>query len=560
MDDISTKPVTAKLVPALILIGALALLFRGFLSSSESIPTGDSVWELTMSVNIDATENNPTVYMAVPQGSVKNRVISQTFTHSGFELKRLTQRKNVAGREIIAIARDKGKLSFIGEYKIHISQTKRWQAWIKETNTLNSDERAQFLEIPSELQLSDDILKDALEVLRSKAGNQGSLIEEIFRYTHHDILSDQTVLFESLDKILSHKRADTLGKATLMVALCRASNIPARIVTGVVVKEILDANEHYWVEVYSNNQWISYDPAAGYTGELPATYLKLKENNARLAYLKDGAPLDVIIDIEQVPTPAGLMGAGEKRLSDIFDLDRLPLATRFLLATLLLLPFGALITILFRNIIGVHTYGTFTPSLLALSMLYADWITVAIVTTLVTITGIGGRSLLPKKMSRAPRLSIVMTIVAITMVFSVSLMDYFNLNPNPSVVLLPIVVLVSLVDRIYAITDENGLAVAIHRLVWTCLVAAVCYMVFSIEMLHIQLVSYPEIHFFTLALILICNSYKGKMLADVANFSWLQEPKSNKPEENTPTGSKKKKKASTVTSTVETTNKQEIPP
>lgn len=214
-----------------------------------------------------------------------------------------------------------------------------------------------------------------------------------------------------------------------------------------------------------------------------------------------------------------------KRFVDMFDLARLPVTTQFLLSTLLLLPLGALVTVFFRNIIGVQTYGTFTSSLLALSMVYADWITVTVVVSLVTIVGIGGRSLLPKKISRVPRLSVVLTIVAIAMVFSVSLMDYYDLNPSPSVVLLPIIVMTGLVDRVYAISDEKGLAVAIYRLVWTCLVAVVCFMVFNIEVLRLSLVSYPETHFFTVSLILLFNTNKWKMLTDLDVFKWFREPK-----------------------------------
>ena len=119
----------------------------------------------------------------------------------------------------------------------------------------------------------------------------------------------------------------------------------------------------------------------------------------------------------------------------------------------------------------------------------------------------------------------MLTIVAIAMVFSVSFMDYYDLNPSPAVVLLPIIVLTGLVDRVYAIADEKGLAVAIYRLVWTCLVAAICFMVFSVEVLRLTLVNYPELHFFTLSLILLCSAYKWKMLTETDIFKWIREPK-----------------------------------
>ena len=68
---------------------------------------------------------------------------------------------------------------------------------------------------------------------------------------------------------------------------------------------------------------------------------------------------------------------------------------------------------------------------------------------------------MPEKMTRVPRLSIILTIVAVGMVFSISIMDYYKLNPNPAVILLPIIVLTNLVDRFYKTTDEGGIIAAL---------------------------------------------------------------------------------------------------
>lgn len=525
MNNIRTMLITKRLVLGFIVSGALALLLRGYLHSHDSIPTGDSVWQLTMSVNVDATKDHPVIYMAVPLDSANNRVISQTYIHPGLDIKRLFQRKNINARELVAVAHETGKLTLTAEYKIHISETKRWQQWFERKEILKPAERLRFLKMPEDLQLDEEPLNEPLKSLMAKVQDQNLLIQEIFRFVHQQIRSDNRARYVSVASTLSRKRADSLGKSNVMVALCRASNIPARIVTGVIVQEMLGLSEHYWVEVYNDDHWQPYDPSAGYAGEIPETYLKLAENNIDLAYQKNGLPLDVIIDFERIPTPAGLMGTGGEQLRNIFDLTRLPITTQFLLSSLLLLPLGALITTVFRNIVGVKTYGTFKSSLLALAVIYADWLTVSVVVSLVAIIGIGGRSILPEHMTRVPRLSIVLTIVAVAMVLSVSLMDFYNLNPAASVVLLPIIVMTSLVDRVYAIADEKGIAIAIYRLFWTCLVAFVCYLVFTIEALRQLLISYPEVHFFTLALILMANAYKWEVLTDLTAFHWLREPK-----------------------------------
>ena len=37
------------------------------------------------------------------------------------------------------------------------------------------------------------------------------------------------------------------------------------------------------------------------------------------------------------------------------------------------MPLGALLTAVLRTIIGIRTFGTFTPTLLALAFVYNDW-------------------------------------------------------------------------------------------------------------------------------------------------------------------------------------------
>ena len=54
------------------------------------------------------------------------------------------------------------------------------------------------------------------------------------------------------------------------------------------------------------------------------------------------------------------------------NLTRLPVPMHTVMKILLLLPFAALITAFLRNVIGLGTFGTFSPALLAMSFIYAD--------------------------------------------------------------------------------------------------------------------------------------------------------------------------------------------
>ena len=261
--------------------------------------------------------------------------------------------------------------------------------------------------------------------------------------------------------------------------------------------------------------------------ELPPNYIAFAFDRDTVSYFEDPTPIETTIDVELMPSSSGTFGDNIQFLR-VIDLTRLAVATQQLLAILLILPLCALITQIFRQIVGVKTFGTFSASLLALSIYYADWITVAVILTTVGIIGLGGRSLIAEGFTRIPRLVIIFTLVAMSMAFAISLMDYLNMNPAANAVLLPIVILVTLVDRIYATQEERGMTVTVYRAAWTAVVAFFCFLLFQIDWLKQLVLVNPEIHFFTLALVLIISSYSSTTIIDKPAFQLLREPTKEK--------------------------------
>ena len=81
-------------------------------------------------------------------------------------------------------------------------------------------------------------------------------------------------------------------------------------------------------------------------------------------------------------------------------------------------------TCVFRNIIGLKTSGTFTPTLLALSLVFADWRTgFVILVAVVLVLGVATRYGL--KLLILPRLSLMLTLVVFCIV------GYFRVGVLP---------------------------------------------------------------------------------------------------------------------------------
>jgi hypothetical protein len=324
-----------------------------------------------------------------------------------------------------------------------------------------------------------------------------------------------------------------------MVALCRAAKAPARTVWGFVLEEADPAGPHVWVEVHDGRAWVGYDPSAGYAGELPPAYLPVR-HGASIVRASNGRP-EARFAIRRVrPADAGAVPTGA--WTDLLCLNRLPLAAQETLAVLLLLPVGALVTALLRNVVGVQTFGTFAPSLLALAFLRADWISGSVVFAVVMVVGLGGRALLSRlRLLMAPKLSIVLTLVVLFTAVAVSALEQYTVGPGGGArpwgvgvgasraVILPMVILTMLIERFYVSAEQDGRRFALKLLAGTLLVAGICLLVLRWRQLGKLALSFPEGELFVVAALLLIGRYSGYRLSELIRFRDLVRPAAREP-------------------------------
>jgi len=82
-------------------------------------------------------------------------------------------------------------------------------------------------------------------------------------------------VFSSATDVLDLREGDCTEHSVLLVALCRARNIPARAAMGLVYSEIHKAFAyHMWTEVWTGKQWIGLD-ATRSDGRVGPAHLKM---------------------------------------------------------------------------------------------------------------------------------------------------------------------------------------------------------------------------------------------------------------------------------------------
>jgi hypothetical protein len=195
------------------------------------------------------------------------------------------------------------------------------------------------------------------------------------------------------------------------------------------------------------------------------------------------------------------------------------------LSILLLLPLGALITAVFRNLIGIETFGTFTPALLALSFVYSDWRTGLVLLVVILGIGVAGRSLIEQlKLLMVPRLGLILTFVVLATVLAVSVLDHLGLTPSARAVVFPMVILTMIIERLHIRIQEEGLRNSLRLLAATFVVAACCFALLLWERLGRAVLTFPEGLLFVAAALVFIGRYSGYRLVELWRFRDFARP------------------------------------
>ena len=240
----------------------------------------------------------------------------------------------------------------------------------------------------------------------------------------------------------------------------------------------------------------------------------------------DANILSAQYSILRLPPDKQVLQSAVRRPSQILNLTRLPLKLHGTLSLMLLLPLGALITAILRNIVGIRTLGTFAPALLAMSFIYAAWGTSLVILTVVVGVGLVGRTFLERlHLLMVPRLSIVLTTIILCVTFGVSLLYYLWPEEGAQSVLIPLVILTILIERFYVVSEEDSTSFAVQLVLGTIVVGAFCYLLLRWDDVGQLVLIYPEIHFFTIAAFILIGRYSGYRLTELWRFRDLVKTK-----------------------------------
>src|SRR5262249_28480426 len=339
--------------------------------------------------------------------------------------------------------------------------------------------------------------------------------------------TEPTFASRSALECLRRGGGDAADKSRLLIALCRNRGIPARLVSGLILGQDHQPNLHSWVEAWiaSLRQWFPMCPVHRHFGprQFPRNYLVLHIGEEDIVRCPGGECRYGFV-VQELPRSAGREDDPPVSLVRDFlqslSLYNLRPADQHLVKFLLLLPLSALIVSLMRTVIGIATFGTFSPALLGLAFLdlkALPWgLTIFVLTVLV---GWGMRRVLDRyHLLQVPRVSAVLALIVVFLIGVILVANQRGVMATHYIKLFPLVILTHLVERFWTVEAEDGTTASFKTLLGTLGVALVISLVLSPEWVTLTMFRYPELLGVVLAGQLLLGRYTGYRLSELYRF------------------------------------------
>lgn len=323
------------------------------------------------------------------------------------------------------------------------------------------------------------------------------------------------------------KRGATIEDRTHLATLFLAgAQIPARVAHGVVLRSQPGPVEpEPLLEVHDGVQWLYFNPQTLEQG-LPRDFLIWWRGDERIAEVEGGSDLEVSLGVQQNLLDAMVVAERRAERADSraaeFSLFSLPITTQAVYSVLLMVPIGALVILLLRNFIGVKTFGTFMPVLVALAFRETRLISGILLFAIIVSLGLLIRFYLERlRLLLVPRLTCVLTVVVLLMMGISIVSQKLDLQPGLSIALFPMVIISMTIERMSIVWEERGASEAIQEGLGSLIVAAVSYLVMGIVWLEHLVFVFPELLLVVLAAALLAGRYTGYRLLELRRFRAL---------------------------------------
>jgi hypothetical protein len=312
----------------------------------------------------------------------------------------------------------------------------------------------------------------------------------------------------------------------LAMDLLAMKGIPARTALGVQLEDGKRRQPlEELLEVYTDNGWTLFDPVTGKRG-LPPKFVLWQRGGESLLDIEGGTKSRISIsvlrnvlpeeDLLELRAKSGRFGTG------FLSIYSLPVSEQNMIKKLLLVPLGALVVVLMRNVVGLTMSGTFMPVLIALAFMESRILTGMLLFIVIIAVGLVIRSHLTKlNLLLVPRISACVIVVVILMTLMSVLSYRLGLPQGMAVTFFPMIIIAWTIERASITAEEAGTWEAVKQVSASLFTAVLVYLAISNRYVAHLTFAFPEVTLIVLAAILMLGTYTGYRLLELRRFEPL---------------------------------------
>jgi len=512
--------ITLLLAPAAIMLYKLLVLDYPI---SGLVPVQSYRVEVSMDVNGHGEDIALSTFL--PKSDLR-QIISDEENASGvFELSLMSEGSNRNAHWQAENVRGRHSVSYAYSVQGQAVEYGIADALSVDTNIPPSLQR--YLQAEPGIQVDDPLIDATIKQLFPGGENRIiAILTVIHRFLQDKFDNKPFSGFTDALTALKLKEASCNGKGRLFVALARKMGLPARLVGGLIMKPGVKRTSHQWVQVYVHGHWVPFDTINDHFAYLPAHYLTLYYDDQVLFKHTSNINFQYSFKTTKKLKPrSDIQKTLSQSVFNIFNMyalfERIGISQN-LLKILLMLPVGALVVVLCRNVIGIHTFGTFLPALIAAASRETGllWGMLGFI-FIIAISALIRKVLDWLQLLHSPKMAIMLTMVVITMLIMTVISVQLKLFELAHISLFPIAILAITAERFSIIEEEQGMGKAFGIAATSLLVISAAYVVMDSLFLQSMILAFPELLLVIVAFNLWLGKWVGIRLTEFVRFRRL---------------------------------------
>ena len=461
------------------------------------------IWTIQARLSFDSNERNVKAKLWIPNTTPGFIKIDEHFISGNYGLIQNTKGDNRTANWAIRQAKKQQSLY----YQISVAQSKTPYLWA----TVPEYPQAPEFEEPYATAI-EKIIQD----VRSQSADTATFTHELIEQLKSSKANENVKLVKGLAK-------SDIEIANLLMKLLSVAHIPTRKLWVIGLTDATNnAQLQVLLQAYNGDEWLTFNPKTGVEG-IPEKHLVWKVGNEPFYKIENGDNTELTFSVTKSYIELlEVAKQNTKRLGSFWGqltLFSLPVHSQNTYSLLLMVPLGALLVVFMRIFVGIQTFGTFMPILIAIAFRETQLFWGIILFSIIVLIGLLIRFYLESlRLLLIPRLAVILVVVIILMLIISFTTGHLGMDRLLSVSLFPMVILAMTIERMSITWEESGANAALLQGLGSLIVASLGYLVMTNERLTYLMFAFPELLFVILGICLWMGNYTGYRLSELLRF------------------------------------------